>query len=62
MNKIILSSFIPLVALIIFFVWGALEGTYQHSWYIFLVAGAAMAILSNVGKNKKNTNGKDGDA
>ena len=49
----IISAIIPVVALIIFFVWGWIEGTFSDSWFIFLVAGGAFAILSAVKKNNK---------
>lgn len=52
MNFRLLSTFIPMITLIIFFVWGWLEGTYQHSWIIFMVGGALMAFLPNIQKYK----------
>ena len=52
MNWRLLSTFIPMLSLIIFFVWGWLEGTYQHSWIIFMVGGMAMGIISNMNRQK----------
>jgi len=52
MDKKTLSMIIPAASLIIFFVWGWLD-TFQHSWLIFVVSGVAMAVISNMDKNKK---------
>lgn len=52
MDKKTLNVIIPAASLIIFFVWGWLD-TFQHSWLIFVVSGVAMAVISNMDKNKK---------
>jgi hypothetical protein len=46
------TTFIPMLALIVFFVWGWLEGTYQHCWIVFLVAGGLMAFLPSYQRYK----------
>ena len=34
MNRKTLNILIPILSVIIFFVWGWIEGSYQHSWII----------------------------
>ena len=46
MNRKTINLIISFSALIIFFVWGWIEGSYQHSWLIFIVAGIAIAFIS----------------
>ena len=53
MNRKTLSLIIPFLTLIIFFVWGWIEGSYQHSWLIFIVSGMAYAILPTLDKGKE---------
>ena len=53
MDKKTLNLIIPIASVVIFFIWGWLEGKYQHSWIIFLVAGGAMAVVANMDKNNK---------
>lgn len=43
---------ISIASVIVFFIWGFIEGNYSHSWISFLLAGLAMAILRAV--DKKN--------
>ena len=56
-----LTKWTPVVSIasvIIFFIWGWLEGSFKHSWLIFIVAGLAMAIMRAMDKtdnNKDNT-------
>ena len=62
MNMRLFTTFIPMLALIIFFVWGWLEGTYQHCWIIFLVSGALMAFLPSYQRYRdKDKYSKDKD-
>ena len=49
----IVSIIIPIATLIIFFVWGWIEGSFAHSWLIFIAAGGAFAVLGVMKKNKK---------
>ena len=51
MDRKTLNTMIPILAVVIFFIWGWLD-TFQHSWLIFVVAGGAMAVLSGMEKNK----------
>ena len=53
MNRKTLNILIPMLSLIIFFVWGWIEGSYQHSWIIFMVSGLAYAILPTLDKKKE---------
>ena len=53
MDKKTLNVVIPVASVVIFFVWGWLEHSFTHSWIIFVIAGGAMAILSNMDKDKK---------
>ena len=52
MDKKTLNTIIPILAVVIFFIWGWIEGNYQHSWLVFVIAGGAMAVLSAMNKNK----------
>ena len=52
MDKKTLNTMIPILAVVIFFIWGWIEGNYQHSWLIFVVAGGAMAVISGMEKSK----------
>ena len=45
MNRKTLNILIPMLSLIIFFVWGWIEGSNQHSWLVFVVGGMLMGIL-----------------
>ncbi len=53
MNIKILNTIIPAASVVIFFVWGWIEGGNEHSWIIFMIGGGLMAILSVIDKNKK---------
>ena len=53
MNRKTINLMIPFLTLIIFFVWGWIEGSYQHSWLIFIVSGMVYAILPTLGKGKE---------
>ena len=52
MNRKTLNILIPMLSLVIFFVWGWIEGSYRHSWLVFVIAGGAMAVLSGIEKSK----------
>ena len=58
MNKNYLPAIFGIAAVIIYFVWGMIEGTYQHAWLIFLVACLAdlivLALISKQDENKLN--------
>lgn len=53
MDRKTLNIIIPILSVVIFFVWGWIEGTNEHSWIIFMIGGGAMAVLSSMDKNKK---------
>ena len=60
MDKKTLNTMIPILAGVIFFIWGWIEGNSQHSWLIFVAAGGAMAVISAMSKSKdKNKNESD---
>ena len=49
---------VSIASVIIFFIWGWLEGSFKHSWLIFIVAGLVMVIMRAMDKkdnNKDNT-------
>ena len=48
-----LNRIIPLLSVVIFFLWGWLEGSFQHSWIIFVIGGGAMGIISSLDKGTK---------
>lgn len=50
-----MKKWIPVISIasvVVFFIWGFIEGTYEHSWITFLLAGLAMAILKAMDKKK----------
>ena len=51
MDRKKLPAIVGIAAVIIFFIWGFIEGTYSHAWIIFLVAGLVDVIIA--GMNKK---------
>ncbi len=53
MNIKIVNTIIPLASVVIFFVWGWLEGSNEHSWIIFVVGGGLMGILATINKSKE---------
>lgn len=50
----IIHLIVAIASLVIFFVWGWLEGTFAHSWIIFIVAGCVFAVLGVLRKNDNN--------
>ncbi len=58
MSKSNIILIIAVAAILIMFIWGYLD-TFQHSWLIFLVAGAAIAVVSNVYKDKEKDKPED---
>ncbi len=45
MNIKLINRIIPFCMVILFFVWGWIEGSNQHSWLVFVVGGMLMGIL-----------------
>ncbi len=41
-------------AVIIFFIWGFIEGSYAHSWIAFFIVPLGMAILKALDKDDKD--------
>ena len=54
-----INTIIPMLSLLIFFIWGWIEGSYQHSWIIFMVGGMAMVVVRMIYNDKQNKNGAD---
>ena len=52
MDRKTLNILIPILATVIFFIWGWVD-SFEHSWLIYVIAGGAMAVLSSMGKNRK---------
>ncbi len=50
MDKNKLYPIISIAAVIIFFIWGWIEGTFAHSWIIFLGVPLGMLIIKALGK------------
>lgn len=46
-------------AVIIFFIWGFIEGNYSHSWIAFFIVPLGMAILKAT--EKKDDSGEGGE-
>lgn len=46
-----ICGLLGMVTVLIFFIWGMIEGTYEHSWLIFIVYGIACAALSMMAKD-----------
>ena len=61
MNRKTLNILIPMLSLIIFFVWGWIEGSFKHSWIIFMVSGMLYAILPTLDKKKEKEEKTDKD-
>ena len=61
MNRKVLNTIIPMAAVLIFFIWGWIEGSYQHSWIIFMVSGMLMGVLGVLDKNKQKDEQKQND-
>ena len=40
-------------AVIIFFIWGFIEGSYTHSWIVFFIVPLGMAILKALDKDDR---------
>jgi hypothetical protein len=59
MNIKILNTIIPMVSVLIFFIWGWIEGSYQHSWIIFMAAGMLMGVLKVIDKEKEKQKEQD---
>ena len=53
MDRKTLNTMIPILAVVIFFIWGWIEGSYRHSWLVFVIAGGAMAVILAMNKNKE---------
>ena len=45
---------VSIASVIIFFLWGWLEGSFKHSWLIFIAAGLAMMIMRAMDKKDNN--------
>jgi hypothetical protein len=41
------------------FIWGYIEGGYQHSWLAILIGGVISSAISMIRKDKENKDGKD---
>ena len=60
MKKILYSKQMPAIvgtaAVLIFFIWGYIEGTFEHSWLIFIAAQLAVFVaLAFRGDGSENT-------
>lgn len=53
MDKKKLYPIISIAAVIIFFIWGWIEGTYEHNWIIFLCVPLGMFIVNALDKGEK---------
>ena len=58
MNSKLIIPAISMGSVLVFFIWGYIEGTFQHSWLIFLAAGIAIALVSIAQKNKNTNDGR----
>ncbi|MBO7669180.1 MAG: hypothetical protein J6S60_01190 [Oscillospiraceae bacterium] len=61
MDRKMLIRIIPLLSLVIFFIWGWIEGNFEHSWLIFVIGGGAMGIIASLDKDKKAAEQKADD-
>ena len=59
MNKKKLYPIFSIAAVIIFFIWGWIEGSYQHSWLIFLFVPLAMGIVNAMDSKDKDKDKDD---
>jgi hypothetical protein len=56
MNMKVLSMAIPMVSVLIMFVWGYIEGTFAHAWLAVFAGGIAEVILKVIEKEQKKKN------
>ena len=63
MNIKKLRPIISAVSVLIMFIWGYLEGSFEHSWLAVFVGGIVVAAISVMGKNEdeKDSDEKDED-
>ena len=59
MDKKTLNTIIPILAVVIFFIWGWIEGSFKHSWIIFMVGGMLMGVLKMIDKEKEKQKEQD---
>jgi hypothetical protein len=50
---------VSMAAVLIFFVWGFIEGSFKHSWVIFIASGLAIVVLGILDKNNSGDNSED---
>lgn len=44
---------LSIASVILFFIWGFIEGNYSHSWIVFLLVPLGMAILKAIDKKEE---------
>ena len=59
MNIKLINTIIPVASVVIFFIWGWIEGSNAHSWIIFLIAGGLMGVLHTMDTGKDEKKDKD---
>ena len=42
-----------IASVILFFIWGFIEGNYSHNWIVFLLVPLGMAILKAIDKKEE---------
>ena len=50
---------VSIAAVIIFFIWGFIEGSFKHSWLIFIVSGLVIVVFGILDKNNGGDNSED---
>ena len=54
-----LVAIISMCSVVVMFIWGYIEGGYQHSWLAILIGGVISSAISMIRKDKENKDGKD---
>ncbi len=44
---------LSIASVILFFIWGFIEGNYSHCWIVFLLVPLGMAILKAIDKKEE---------
>ncbi len=61
MNIKIIQAIIPMASLLIFFIWAWIEGSYAHSWIIFIVSGMLMGVLTTIKKDNEEKDKREAE-
>ncbi len=55
----LIGTVISMLSVVAFFIWGSIEGNYNHSWMVFFVPGIAWVILGALSAKAKEEEKKE---